>query len=54
MGLLFEIWGFPTVDEDKPLTDVREEIVTMTNKIITEDIMQIKTITSDNQAIAKE
>lgn len=45
--------GFPTVDEDKPLTDVREEIVTMTNKIITEDIMQIKTITSDNQAIAK-
>ena len=43
--------GFPTVDEDKPLTDVREEIVTMTNKIITEDIMQIKTITSDNQAI---
>lgn len=45
--------GFPTVNEDKPLTDVREEIVTMTNKIITEDIMQIKTITSDNQAIAK-
>ena len=45
--------GFPTVGEDKPLTDVREEIVTMTNKIITEDIMQIKTITSDNQAIAK-
>ena len=45
--------GFPTVDEDKPLSDIREEIVTMTNKIITEDIMQIKTITSDNQAIAK-
>ena len=45
--------GFPTVDEDKPLTDIREEIVTMTNKIVTEDIMQIKTITSENQANAK-
>lgn len=45
--------GFPTIDEDKPLSDIRDEIVTMTNKIITEDIMQIKNITSENQAIAK-
>lgn len=45
--------GFPTIDEDKPLSDIREEIVTMTNKIVTEDIMQIKTITSENQAKAK-
>ncbi len=45
--------GFPTFDEEKPLADIHEEIVTMTNKIITEDIMQIRTITSKNQAIAK-
>ena len=45
--------GFPSVDGDKPMTDIQEEIITMTNRIITEDIMQIKTISSKNQTIAR-
>ena len=44
--------GFPSI-EDKALKNIHEEKITMTNKIITEDMMQIKSLTSQNQAIAK-
>ena len=45
--------GFP-VEEDKPMSDICEDIVSMSDRIVIDDLMQIKNITAENQSNAKK